>query len=253
MRISAIPTFLLPALAASHAIKPAAQPADNPSTTTIAAASATPVDSPAHAIVQDGSNVERLEVRQAGLVPLNNAPEVFIPSSTSTSAPAIVSTSAVSSSSALAAATTASSTSALVPGVVAPVVSSTSSSSTATTTSAAQNPVANPVVPAASSTTTSAPAAPEAGDTESVTVQWKETWIGGTSQTWVPVTITFKYPAHMTTEPAPGKGQVGMGTLTGEVGVVRTAAAAGAAATDAPGWKRGFVAAVGVGLAGLVV
>jgi hypothetical protein len=90
---------------------------------------------------------------------------------------------------------------------------------------------ANPAVPVANPATSL-----------SVTVQWIETWIGGTSQTWVPRTVTFGGQGYVTQAPSPGKGQVGMGTLKGEAGITKTVVV-GAAPTVGFGW---VVAAVGV-------
>jgi hypothetical protein len=85
-----------------------------------------------------------------------------------------------------------------------------------------------------------------------VTTQWVETWIGGTSQTWVPKTITFHFQAMMTYVPPPGKGEIGMGTLTGKTGKTQTVIL-GAAPSQAAEWKKGVAAAIGVGIAGMAV
>lgn len=101
---------------------------------------------------------------------------------------------------------------------------------------------ANPAVPVVAN--------PQAGglpqDQDSVTVQWVETVVG-TVHTWVPKTITVKFDAVPSQLPGPGKGVIGMGTLTGEVGVTRTYVE-GAAATAGLGgvWGWGVVGAVGV-------
>jgi len=84
-----------------------------------------------------------------------------------------------------------------------------------------------------------------------VTTQWVETWLDSTSRTWVPRTITLRYkPAKLA--PLPGSGEIGLGTLTGETGKTKTVVM-GAAPSQGPGWKRGVVAAVGVGIVGMVV
>jgi hypothetical protein len=82
----------------------------------------------------------------------------------------------------------------------------------------------NPAVTANPAPPPAAPANPPA----SITVQWIETWIGGRTQTWVPRTVTFNTPALITQAPHPGKGEIGMGTLTGQVGVTKTVVAGGA-------------------------
>jgi hypothetical protein len=79
-----------------------------------------------------------------------------------------------------------------------------------------------------------------------------ETWIGGTSQTWVPKTITFHFAAIETYVPPPGRGEIGMGTLTGKTGKTQTIIM-GAAPSQTVQWRRGIAAAVGVGIAGMVV
>lgn len=85
-----------------------------------------------------------------------------------------------------------------------------------------------------------------------VRVQWVETWFGGTSQTWIPKTITFQFRPWPTQAPLPGKGEIGMGTLTDEPGKTKTILV-GAAPTQAAGWIRGVVAAMGVGVVGIVL
>ncbi|KAF1960941.1 hypothetical protein CC80DRAFT_501188 [Byssothecium circinans] len=90
-------------------------------------------------------------------------------------------------------------------------------------------PVANPVAPVAPANPPAVPpppGVPAAGANPSVsisvTVQWVETWIAG-SQTWVPTTATLMFKMMgETTAPAPGSGVMGMGTLTGKVGITRT-------------------------------
>lgn len=118
----------------------------------------------------------------------------------------------------------------------------------------AMPPAVNPVVPAVPSaihTTTSLTPSPVV-DGDFVSVQWVETKIDGTLRTWVPKTITFNFHAHTTQGPLPGKGEIGMGTLTGDTGRTKTVVM-GAAPTYTPGWMRGVAVAVGVGFAGMVV
>ncbi|KAH4989758.1 hypothetical protein HBI76_073280 [Parastagonospora nodorum] len=83
------------------------------------------------------------------------------------------------------------------------------------------------------------------------TTKWVETWVGGTYSTWTPTVITV---IHKTPAPAPPlwHGEIGMGSLTGETGITQTVFL-GAAPSQAAGWARGIVAAVGVGFAGIVV
>jgi hypothetical protein len=83
------------------------------------------------------------------------------------------------------------------------------------------------------------------------TVRWYESWVGGTYSTWFPTTITV-HPAYLTPAPRPGKGEIGMGTLTGELGGTSTIVL-GAAPSQAPGWAKGVAAAVGVGIVGMVM
>jgi hypothetical protein len=56
----------------------------------------------------------------------------------------------------------------------------------------------------------------------------------------------------MSPAPRPGKGEVGMGTLTGELGVTQTIVM-GAAASQAPRWVEGVAAVVGIGVVGALV
>lgn len=122
-----------------------------------------------------------------------------------------------------------------VPGVVAPLANPIASAT------------ANSVISAVSPVTTTPPSLQ--GD-DFLTVQWMETWIGGV-RTWVPKTWTFHFDVE-SQAPLPGKGQIGMGTLTGRTGVTRTLVV-GAAHTQTAAWMKGVVAAVGVGIAGILV
>ena len=121
-------------------------------------------------------------------------------------------------------------------------------------------PVAPPAIPPAPpaaallTPSTTPPAAipvPTHGLSVFVTVQWLETWIDGTSRTWLPHTITLHQEALTGAAPPPGKGEIGMGTLTGKVGVTQTIIEGGAATTR-PKWQAGAVAAMGMGMAGLL-
>ncbi|KAF2848147.1 hypothetical protein T440DRAFT_470485 [Plenodomus tracheiphilus IPT5] len=113
-------------------------------------------------------------------------------------------------------------------------------------------PAANPVIAVIASTTTTpaVPPAPGLTGDDYISVRWVETWIGGTSRTWVPETTTIHFESR-TPGPLPGSGRIGLGTIKGEVGRTKTIYA-GAAATQAAGWMRGVAAAVGVGVVGLV-
>lgn len=124
------------------------------------------------------------------------------------------------------------------------------------------NPVAPinpavPVPPAAVLTTTTPLATPTTAASvpagvafDSITVQWVETWLGGTSQTWVPKTITFHFPAYVTQAAQPGMGEVGLGSLTGRTGFTKTVVVGGAARATAASevGKAWAVAAVGAGV-----
>lgn len=125
---------------------------------------------------------------------------------------------------------------------------------------AAASTSARPVAPLAANpdtsvphiTTTSSLLSTPGVNQDFVSVQWVETWIGGTSQTWVPKTITFHFQAFVTQAPMPGIGEIGMGTLTGVPGQTKTVAAA-AAPTQDTALLKGLVAALGVGVAGIFV
>jgi hypothetical protein len=85
-----------------------------------------------------------------------------------------------------------------------------------------------------------------------VTVQWVETTLGGTYSTWWPHTISLDFDPAKNQAPLPGKGEIGMGTLTGRTGQTQTIVM-GAAPTQGAGWVKGVAAAVGVGVVGMVV
>ncbi|KAF2202558.1 hypothetical protein GQ43DRAFT_306242 [Delitschia confertaspora ATCC 74209] len=93
-----------------------------------------------------------------------------------------------------------------------------------------------------------APAIPKT-PTDSVTVQWVETMIKGV-KTWVPVTVTVRFEAVPSQFPQPGKGVIGMGTLTGKTGVTKTI---NAAPGETGVWRRGLGVAVGVVAVGQLV
>lgn len=114
-----------------------------------------------------------------------------------------------------------------------------------------------PVPPAAmpdalvSATTTEPSLSLITGD-DFVTTQWVETHIGKATQ-WVPEIVTFHFES-MSQAPLPGKGSIGMGTLTGEPGQTQTYwTVVTAAATHAVDSKPAIAAAVAVGVVGLVM
>ncbi|KAH9877760.1 hypothetical protein J1614_002977 [Plenodomus biglobosus] len=130
-------------------------------------------------------------------------------------------------------------------------------SETNATPSATPSPIppVNPIIAAVASTTTTPPSPPPppgiAGD-DYISVKWVETWIGGTSQTWVPKTMTIHFESR-TPGPAPGLGHIGLGTIKGEAGRTKTVFV-GAAATQGAVWAGGVAAAaaVGVGVVGFI-
>ncbi|KAH9871468.1 hypothetical protein IAQ61_005647 [Plenodomus lingam] len=115
----------------------------------------------------------------------------------------------------------------------------------------AASPIIAVVASASASAATTTPPSPTGvkGD-DYISVQWVETWIGGTFSTWVPETWTVHFPSR-TPGPAPGKGEIGLGTIEGQAGSTRTIYE-GAAPTPAAVWARGVAAAVGMGVLGLV-
>ena len=82
-----------------------------------------------------------------------------------------------------------------------------------------------------------------------VTVQWAETFIGGTYSTWWPHTISLDF--KQTVIPLPGKGQIGMGTLTGKTGQTQTVVMGAAPTNGVGGWVKGVAVAAGVGVMGM--
>ncbi|EMD65077.1 hypothetical protein COCSADRAFT_181035 [Bipolaris sorokiniana ND90Pr] len=125
------------------------------------------------------------------------------------------------------------------------------------------NPVVNPVPPApapaptssVSSRTTSTSvthAMTSFSNMPFVTVQWVETFVGGTYSTWWPHTISIDFKPQRSVAPAPGRGEIGMGTLTGKTGQTQTVVEVVAAApTHDSGWAKGVAAMVGVGIMGI--
>jgi hypothetical protein len=120
------------------------------------------------------------------------------------------------------------------------------------------DPAANTVPPASSTNSAVAAGVHSTGVTAPfsnvpfVTIQWAETFIGGTYSTWLPHTVSFDFKPERTEIPTPGMGQIGMGTLTGKTGQTQTVVeVVGAAApTQGPGW--GVAAMIGVGIVGIV-
>ncbi|KAF1847122.1 uncharacterized protein K460DRAFT_352302 [Cucurbitaria berberidis CBS 394.84] len=270
MRSYTFAALLFPALAVCRLFKDDAYLQDSAGASSIVQASPASVPTSGSPAATGVSIGEILELRQApGLTPANAAPPVdpgLVPqsapenpavpagnlapavapvsvdsSSSSPSSPSSPSSIASPSSSSLGVDVSAAATVPATSTVVAPP---------ANQIAPAVPPAAVPVNPAAPALTTAAAplAAPDVNDF--VTVQWVETWIGGTSQTWVPKTISFHFK-DMTAPLLPGKGEIGMGTLTGEPGQTKTVML-GAAPTEAAGW-RGVAAAVGVGVVGMMV
>jgi hypothetical protein len=108
-----------------------------------------------------------------------------------------------------------------------------------------------PVAPSITPTTITTLATPTLTGAGYYSVKWVETWIGGTSQTWVPQTLLFHFEP-MSPGPQPGEGVIGMGTLTGKPGQTKTFYMLAAAPTPTAVWLRGVVAAVGAGAVGMV-
>lgn len=84
-----------------------------------------------------------------------------------------------------------------------------------------------------------------------VTTQWVEATIGSVV-TWVPHVYTQTFAATPGQLPEPGEGEVGMGTLTGQVGVTKTVNAGAVETARGMMWKNGAIAA-GAMVVGLVV
>ncbi|KAL5120037.1 hypothetical protein ACEQ8H_002135 [Pleosporales sp. CAS-2024a] len=134
--------------------------------------------------------------------------------------------------------------------------------SSSSTLAAAASPTVPLVVPSTTSsiipsvTTTSPTATSSSINTnmgqplDYTTTKWVETWIGGTYSTWTPTVITV---IHKDPSSAPSllHGSIGM-SWTGATGQTQTVYE-GAAPLDAAGWARGVVAAVGLGVVGMVV
>ncbi|KAF2873474.1 hypothetical protein BDV95DRAFT_344805 [Massariosphaeria phaeospora] len=231
MRVHTFSTLLLPALASCYAVQSEAQLADA-LTTTISPA-ATPASVPKSTIPLPTSVavLVDLELRQApGLVPVAPAP----------GAPAVPN--ANPNPNAPPAKPPANPNAPVAPNPVAP------------NPNAPVVPVVPPANPVVTSAAAAVPAVPGAEPTDSISVKevWKETIIGGT-KTWVQQFVTLHFAAVPSQAPLPGKGAVGMGSLTGKPGQTKTVVLGGAAPTTGPGMIMGAVAAFGVGLAGMVV
>lgn len=182
------------------------------------------------------ADIERRRLRQVPrFVPVNTAPGApndgtLDVASTANSAKAQANLAASADS------TLATSTSLILPPTI--VVPSSATSTVPTTASTP------PAI-------TASPSPIDLADGFYVTTQWVATWLDSTSRTWVPQTITLRYKPTVVAPP-PGKGEIGMGTLTGKTGVTRTVVL-GAAPAQTVGVVRGIVAAVGVGIVGMVV
>lgn len=111
--------------------------------------------------------------------------------------------------------------------------------------------VLNSVASTTTPTTTYPPTPTLTGD-DYYSVRWVETWIGGTSQTWLPQTLLFHFEP-MSPAPQPGEGVIGMGTLTGTPGQTKAFGMLADAPKPTASWVRGVVAAFGAGAIGMLV
>jgi hypothetical protein len=129
----------------------------------------------------------------------------------------------------------AASSSTIAPAMTPSTTSITSTSSSASKTSTVQ-----------STTTTSTSIL-----LDYTTTKWYESWVDGTYSTWFPtvITVIHKEPSP---PPLPGKGEIGMGSITGITGQTQTVEV-GAAPSQTAAWMKGVAAAAGVGLAGMVL
>ncbi|KAF2439797.1 hypothetical protein P171DRAFT_111651 [Karstenula rhodostoma CBS 690.94] len=224
MRTTAITALFLSLLTSSEAIQFAELLRfTSASATRVDAVSALTPNSYAPAITQapDSPSMQKLDLRRA--VPVPAAPNVGVGAVVP---PAVPTSTAVISTN---------------PSAITPSISP-----------AATLEVPPAIMPAPPAAVPPAPvAAPPNEPGVSITVQWVETWIGGTSRTWLPHTITLRNEALSEAAPPPGKGKIGMGTLTGRLGVTRTVIE-GAAKTVGPEWKVGAMAVMGIGIAGMV-
>ncbi|KAF2452624.1 hypothetical protein BDY21DRAFT_375430 [Lineolata rhizophorae] len=90
-----------------------------------------------------------------------------------------------------------------------------------------------------------AAAATNQAQAPTVTTAWIETELADGTHTWVEIVFTQTFAPVLDQLPSPAAGSVGMGSLTGEVGVVKTAVPeeAGAARVrgggGGGGWERG--------------
>ncbi|KAF1355766.1 hypothetical protein EJ07DRAFT_158102 [Lizonia empirigonia] len=139
------------------------------------------------------------------------------------------------------------------PGVVSPVGDPLAAPVAAMPPANQAVPTAPPAaVPGPLLPTTTIPRPPLVTGDDFVTVQWVETHIGNL-RTWIPKTETFHFEP-MSQAPLPGVGAIGMGTLTGKTGQTQTIyMVVGAAPTAEINLRKGFAAAMAVGIAGLVV
>ncbi|KAF1815217.1 hypothetical protein P152DRAFT_471836 [Eremomyces bilateralis CBS 781.70] len=98
-------------------------------------------------------------------------------------------------------------------------------------------------------------ALPTASQYPTETTDWLETTLVNGQKTWVPVVFTQTFAAVPDQWPGPAEGgSIGMGTLTGQIGVVRTSLPqqSDGDSIDKQGWLVGEAGAVGMMLGGLL-
>ncbi|KAF1943768.1 hypothetical protein EJ02DRAFT_121513 [Clathrospora elynae] len=237
MRVHVLSTLLLPTLAAGRLFKDVDYLKDVAETATMASANPASVPTSGSPAGTTRAGSDTIELRQApGLAPVGAAPAV---------APALAPQPAPADAATI------------------PTLLGSGIDSVTTPISASVTPRASPILAGVTAAAEVIPVIPSITETSFlyaspgvnepfVTVQWIETTIGGTYSTWVPNTIIFDFKPYRTQAPLPGKGEIGMGTLTGKTGQTQTVMV-GAAPTQGPGWVKGVAAVVGVGIAGMVV
>ncbi|OCK80409.1 hypothetical protein K432DRAFT_297765, partial [Lepidopterella palustris CBS 459.81] len=90
------------------------------------------------------------------------------------------------------------------------------------------------------------------GQVSPITTQWVESVINGVA-TWIEIIYTQTFAAVPEQLATAGKGEIGMGTLTGQVGVTKTYGGGGAAVETGRVWARGVVVAGAVVVVGGLV
>jgi hypothetical protein len=125
-----------------------------------------------------------------------------------------------------------------------------------TTIAPAMTPRTTSVTSTSSSTSTTSTVQSTTSTSTSIvldytTTKWYESWVGGTYSTWFPTVITVIHKEPLP-PPPPGKGEIGLGSITGLTGQTQTVEV-GAAPSQTAAWMKGVAAAAGVGLAGMVL